>query len=128
MNDKTVGKKTSHQSQHKRELKREYLEAPTRAGVFVIRHRASGRFLVDGSPNAQATLNRHGFELRMGRHRINAMQHDWNGDGEAGFLFEVLDLVKPSNDPAFDAENELRTLVALWCEELGAAAPGTYAS
>lgn len=82
----------------KRALKREYLEAPTRAGVFAIRHVSSGRLLVDGSQDAQASLTRHAFELRLGRHRNRALQHDWNTDGNAGFVFEVLDLVKPSAD------------------------------
>jgi hypothetical protein len=110
----------------KRTLKRQYLEAPARAGVFAIRHLPSGRMLVDGSANAQASLTRHAFELRLGKHRDRALQHDWDTAGNTGFVFEVLDLVMPSDDPAFDAACELRTLIALWREEMGAAG-GRYA-
>ena len=111
----------------KRALKRQYLDAPPRAGVFAIRHLSSGRLLVDGSTDAQASLTRHALELRMGRHRDRALQHDWNIDGNAGFVFEVLDVVKPSADPAFELKHELRALIALWQGELGANANGTYA-
>jgi hypothetical protein len=107
-----------------RTLKRAYLDAPTRAGVFAIRHLPSGRLLVDGSPNAQAALNRHAFELRMKMHRNRDLQRDWSADGEAGFAFELLDVVKPNDDPAFDAVRELAGLVVLWREELAVAGPG----
>jgi hypothetical protein len=110
----------------KRDLKRQYLEAPTRAGVLAIRHLPSGRLLVDGSPNAQAALNRHAFELRMGQHRNLAMQHDWNRDGEAGFSFDVLDVLTPSDDPAGDTRRELQALLSLWCEEMGVSLAGVY--
>ena len=78
----------------KRALKRAYLEATDRAGVYAIRHLASGRVLVGGGLDAQAALNRHAFELRMKKHRSPDLQHDWNADGEAGFAFEVLDRIR----------------------------------
>jgi hypothetical protein len=105
----------------KRELKRQYLEAPSRAGVLANRHLASGRVLVEGSANARAALNRHAFELRMRLHRNRDLQRDWDAAGEAGFAFEVLDLVVPREEPGFDAKRELEALVALWREELGVA-------
>ena len=112
----------------KRELKRQYLEAGPRPGVYAIRHPASGRLLVDGSVNPQAALNRHVFELRMKRHRNRALQRDWDEGGEAAFVFEVLDLVPASDDPAFDAKRELQALVDLWREEWRAPADGGYAA
>jgi hypothetical protein len=99
-------------------LKRQYLETNTRAGVYAIRNQITGRALVAGSTNAQGTLNRHHFELRHGQHRNAKLAQDWVEHGESNFLFEVLDRVKPSEDPAFNAAQELELLVSLWRQEI----------
>ena len=103
---------------HNKTLKRQYLETKTRAGVYLIRNRVTGRAMVAGSLNVQATLNRHQFELRMGKHRHAALAQDWVQHGETQFHFEVLDTVRPSEDPAFDAAQELDILVSLWRQEI----------
>lgn len=41
-------------------------------------------------------------------------RRDWREHGEASFVFEVLDRVKPRADQAFDAAREPENLVALW--------------
>jgi hypothetical protein len=99
-------------------LKRQYLETKTRAGVYAIRNQVTGRALVAGSTNAQGTLNRHQFELRHGLHRNARLAQDWVEHGESNFLFEVLDSVKPNEDPAFNAAQELEMLVSLWRQEI----------
>ena len=102
----------------KQMLKRQYLETKTRAGVYAIRNQITGRVLVAGSTNVQGALNRHRFELRDGQHRNARLAQDWAEHGETSFLFEVLDMVKPRDDPAFDAAQELETLVSLWRQEI----------
>ena len=104
----------------KRELKRQYLDDRTRAGVYAIRGLASGRVLVAGSADAQGAMNRHRFELRMKMHRDPALQRDWNELGEAGLVFELLDTVELRDEPGFDLKAELDALAAMWREELGA--------
>jgi len=101
----------------KRELKRQYLEATTRAGVYAIRNLATGRVLVKGSTNAQGALNRHRFELKHGAHANALLRKDWAEHGESSFVFEVLDMVKPREEPGFDVARELETLVELWRQE-----------
>lgn len=109
---------TTERAQH-RALKQHYRENAPAAGVFCIRHRASGRVLLGAAANAEGALNRHRFELRRLAHRQPALQADWRADGEAAFCFEVIDTVKPRpDDPRFDAEAELQTLLALWQDEL----------
>jgi len=103
---------------NKKTLKRQYLETKTRAGVYAIRNQTTGRALVAGSTNVQGTLNRHRFELQHGQHRNVRLAHDWAEHGETSFLFEVLDMVKPIEDPAFSAAQELDTLVNLWRQEI----------
>jgi hypothetical protein len=100
-------------------LKKEYLETKTRAGVYAIRNHLTGRALVAGSANVQGSLNRHLFELRYGTHRDAQLAQDWKAYGECGFSFEVLDMVKHSDDPAFNAAEELAQLTALWRQEMG---------
>lgn len=102
----------------KQTLKRQYLEVKTRAGVYAIRNRITGRALVAGSNNAEGTLNRHRFELRIGSHRNAKLTQDWAEHGEDSFNFEVLDRVKPNEDPAFNAAQELEALVSLWQQEI----------
>jgi hypothetical protein len=99
-------------------LKRQYLETTTRAGVYAIRNQITGRALVAGSTNAQGTLNRHRFELQHGLHRNARLAQDWVEHGETNFLFDVLDIVKPNEDPAFNATQELEMLVSLWRQEI----------
>ena len=99
-------------------LKRQYLETKTRAGVYAIRNQITGRALVDGSTNAQGTLNRHRFELQHGQHRNAGLAQDWVEHGETNFLFDVLDMVKHSEDVAFNVARELEILVGLWRQEI----------
>ena len=103
---------------NKKTLKRQYLETTTRAGVYAIRNQITGRALVAGSTNAQGTLNRHRFELQHGLHRNASLAQDWVEHGETNFLFDVLDIVKPNEDPAFNAAQELEMLVSLWRQEI----------
>jgi hypothetical protein len=72
---------------------------------------------VGGSADAQGALNRHQFELRQGTHRNRLLSQDWSQHGEACFVFEVLDMVEPRDDAAFDLARELKELVALWRQE-----------
>lgn len=99
-------------------LKRQYLETKTRAGVYAIRNQITGRIMVAGNNNVQGALNRHLFELRHGLHRNVRLMEDWEEHGEASFVFEVLDMVKPREDPAFNAAQELEVLVSLWRQEI----------
>jgi hypothetical protein len=110
----------------KQTLKRQYLETKTRAGVYAIRNQITGRALVAGSTNVQGTLNRHRFELRFGQHRNAELAQDWAKHGEASFIFEVLDIVKPSEDPAFDTARELEALLDLWRQEIPCMAERGY--
>jgi hypothetical protein len=103
---------------NRKTLKRQYLETKTRAGVYAIRNEITGRALVAGSTNVQGTLNRHRFELQHGQHRNARLSQDWVEHGETSFYFEVIDMVKPSEDPAFNAVQELEMLVCLWRQEI----------
>jgi hypothetical protein len=102
---------------NRRMLKQQYLDIKTRAGVYGIKNLVTGRWLVAGSTDVQGALNRHRFELRRGTHRNRLLSQDWLLHGDSSFSYEVLDMVKPRDDEAFDVANELKELVALWRQE-----------
>jgi len=78
------------------------------------------------APDVEGTLNRHRFELDRKAHRNKLLLEDWLRDGAENFRFEIVDTVKPRDDPAFDPAGELAGLLALWTEELGASGERSY--
>ncbi|PKB21796.1 GIY-YIG nuclease family protein [Janthinobacterium sp. 64] len=94
-------------------LKAAYRQQAPALGIIALRHLPSGCTLLERSRNAPGALNRHRFELALGTHRNARLQADWRRDGAAAFRFDIIDSVKPSSDPAFDAEAELDALLAL---------------
>jgi hypothetical protein len=63
-------------------------------------------------------LNRQRFQLSSGGHPNHLLQEDWNRLGPKAFVFEVIDTLKPSENPDSDTEDDLRELEALWLEKL----------
>lgn len=102
----------------RKEMVRKYKESPRPAGVFRVLHQPSGRTLLGSSPDAPAMLNRIRAELKMRGHRNRSLQADWDADGPDAFLFEVLDLLPPSESGEADATADLATLEELWTEKL----------
>ena len=102
----------------RRQVSRAARDAFPPMGLYVIRDAVGGRSRLGASRNVYAALNRIQFELRLGSHGDKALQAQWRQD-PARFSFEVLELVRERADPAFDYEEELRTLLQLHREELG---------
>ncbi|HQR99165.1 MULTISPECIES: GIY-YIG nuclease family protein [unclassified Polaromonas] len=101
------------------ELKKQYRETPPPMGVYAIRSLSSGRVIVEASTNVHAAMNRARFELDRKSYRDKHLQQDWLAFGPDNCRFEVIDLVKRRDDPAFDYKAELAGLLAMWREELG---------
>lgn len=95
-------------------------------GIYAVRHIATGRMLIDRSANTTAALNRHRTELRLGMHRIKALQADWRAQGEAAFAFEVLEAVQERSDPAFDYDAELARMLEAWRVKLPLGSEASY--
>jgi group I intron endonuclease len=100
------------------DMKRAYKEAPRQAGIFQIRNTKNGRILLGSSTNLHGPLNKHRFMLSIGSHDNAALQADWNQHGAAVFAFEILDIVKPSDDANFCLDDELTLLEQIWLEKL----------
>lgn len=102
----------------RKELIQQYKETPRSAGVYRVRHATSGRTLLGSSPDAPAMLNRIRFQLRMKAHPNRDLQADWDSAGPEAFLFEVVDLLPPSDRPVRDPGDDLAMLEELWRERL----------
>lgn len=102
----------------RRDLKRDYQERPKQAGVFQIKNTINGKVLLGSSLNLDGPLNLHKFQLTMGNHRNRALQQDWNSFGADAFVFEIIDIVKVTDDPFFNVGDELTLLEQIWIEEL----------
>jgi len=107
------------QDKTRAEIRRAYKAAPREAGVYQVKNLKSGKIVLGSSKNLHGPLNRHRFMLSIGRHPNEALQTDWNQLGPAAFVFEILEIVKPSDDPAFDLDDELTLLEQIWLEKLG---------
>jgi hypothetical protein len=99
---------------------REYKETLPPAGVFRLHNTVGGKSLVGSTANLPGVLNRHRFQLERGSHPSRELQADWNALGADPFKFEVLDQLKPSDKPDYDATEDLQVLKELWIEKLKA--------
>ena len=111
----------------RRATAREARDAFPAMGVYAIRDRESGRVLLGASRNVPAALNRARFELRMRSHADRALQAAWDQGGPERIAFEVIELVKERDDPAFDYAGELKVLEELHREALAEAAGAGHA-
>ena len=100
------------------EIRRTYKETPRQAGVFQVRNLKNGKVLLGSSTNLHGPLNKHRFNLSIGRHENQALQSDWNQFGPDAFAFEILEVIKPSDDPLFCIEDELTLIEQIWLEKL----------
>ena len=102
----------------RKDIQREYKERPKPAGIFQVRNLANGKILLGSSLNLEGPLNSHKFMLKIGNHRNEALQQDWDKFGERKFVFEVIEVVKVKDDPDFNVTNELSLLEQSWLEKL----------
>lgn len=110
----------------RRELREQARQKPPAAGIYAIRHRATGRVVVASAVNLAAARNR--FDFAVGTGALGALDGQLGGDirahGVDGLEFEVLETV-PVEPGSADAElrADLATLEALWREQLVGAGP-----
>jgi len=107
-------------------LSREYKNTPRTMGIGVVRNATNGKVLLLASPDIPSLLNRHRAQLRLGGHRNQVLQHDWEEAGEQQFAFEVVDTLTPKDTPGYDPAADLRALEQLWLEKLAPFEPAGY--
>lgn len=87
------------------------------AGIFLVTNTKNGKVLLGSSMNLHGPLNKHSFMLRMGSHWNRPLQRDFDLHGVAAFRFEIVDTVKPREEPGFNTHEELSLLEEIWLEK-----------
>jgi hypothetical protein len=108
------------------ELKLIFKETEVPMGVYQIKNNVNGKIFIGSSLNLQGMINRRQFELKMGFHRMKALQEDWNQQGEAAFSFETLQQFKPGNESKRDILKKLQDLEEAWMLQLKANGEAVY--
>jgi group I intron endonuclease len=108
----------SSEAKSRAEIRRAYKETPRQAGIFQVKNLKNGKVLLGSSTNLHGPLGKHRFMLSIGRHDNLALQNDWNQFGSDAFVFEILEVAKPKDDPTFSMEDELTLLEQIWLEKL----------
>jgi len=102
----------------KTELKRKYNQTLTPMGIYIIKNLGNGKIFIGKSKNIPGRINRHKFELENGSENIQKLQRDYNQLGLKNFSFEILDLLEPKEDTAYNYTDDLAVLEELWLEKL----------
>jgi len=103
------------------ELKREYKNRPKNMGVYQIRNLVNGKIFVESSPNLDGMLNRFKMATKYdGDFKPNnrELTREIKEYGPDNFVYEVLDQLKPMEDPLYNYSEDLKTLEELWLEKL----------
>ncbi|MFB9274535.1 GIY-YIG nuclease family protein [Cohnella cellulosilytica] len=108
---------TAKSREERAKLIAQYKEIPIQAGVYQIRNKQSGKVLVDSTPNLKS-LNGRASSLNSGTFPNKELQREWSEYGEDAFAMEVLEVLKPSDNPFVNVKDELKELEAQWIDKL----------
>ncbi len=97
----------------KKELKEQYKEMKTEAGVYQVRNTVNQKILLVATPNLKTINGR-----RMGGFMNKELQKEWKQFGAEAFVFEVLEVLEEKEEGYFDRREELKKLEAKWLEKL----------
>ena len=104
---------------NRREMIKEYKNSLQPMGIVQVRNIRNSRVYLTASANTPGTINSIRFQLRMGSFLPSpGLAQDWKEQGEQNFVVEVLDELKPVDDPAYDYRADLKALEAMWLEKL----------
>jgi len=104
---------------NRREMIKEYKNTIRPMGIVQVRNIRNNRVYLTASANTAGTINSIRFQLKMGAFLPSAgLAQDWKELGEDNFVIEVLDELKPVDDPAYDYRDDLKALETMWLEKL----------
>jgi hypothetical protein len=110
----------------RKELVTDYKQMKFPMGVFQIRNIANGKIYLGSSLNLNAIWNRERLQLEMGSHPNAELQRDWKAAGEANFVYEIISEIEQKEGVAVDYRKEIKSLEALFLEELKPFGPRGY--
>lgn len=104
---------------NRKEMIKEYKNTLRPMGIVQVKNLKNGRVYLMPSLNTRGTINSIRFQLNMGSFLPSpGLARDWKEMGEQGFMIEVLDELKPVDDPAYDYGDDLKALETMWLEKL----------
>jgi hypothetical protein len=104
---------------NRKELVKEYKKTIQPMGIVQVKNLKNGRMYLTASANTPGTINSIRFQLRTGTFLPSpALAQDWREMEEQSFVVEVLDELKPAEDPAYDYRDDLKALETMWLEKL----------
>lgn len=95
----------------------QFKEIPIEAGVFQIRNIVNEKLFIDSTLNLKS-INGRKTTLQLGTHNNKALQKEWTEYGPQAFVMEVLEVLKPSDNPFIIPKDELKKMEASWFEKL----------
>jgi hypothetical protein len=101
----------------KKELKQQYKEMKTEAGIYQIRNTVNNKVFVVSTPNFKTMTGRK-LELISGGHKNIALQDDFNKFGQDSFVFEKLEILEEKEEGYPDINFELKMLFEKWLEKI----------
>lgn len=78
----------------KKENKNAYKQMKFRAGIFQIKNLKDNKLFLKTSTDLDRAYNSDLFQLKLGSHRNQELQNDWNTIGSDNFEFSILDELK----------------------------------
>src|SRR3990172_9979174 len=104
---------------NRREMIKEYKNSLRPMGIVQVKNLRSNRVYLKASANTAGTINSIRFQLKMGTFLPSpGLAKDWKEMGEQSFIIEVIDELKPVDDPAYDYQADLKALEMMWLEKL----------
>jgi len=102
----------------KKELTSAYKQKPEEGGVFLIRNTATGKVLLDSSPNLAGQKNRFEFAKATKSCIHKKLEKDWKTYGCGAFEFEVLEELRQGDaQSSSEFAEDVKTLLEIWEEK-----------
>lgn len=103
---------------NKSEIKKNYKQSLQPMGIYQIKNLVNNKILIGSSKNLPGRINRFKFSLKFGAESNKELLEDYKKYGEGSFSFEILDILNPKEDPAYDYTEDLKVLEGMWLEKL----------
>jgi hypothetical protein len=102
----------------KKELKDEYKQLKFPMGVFQIRNLNNGKIYLGSSLDLNAAWNSQRFQLEAGLHQNNKLQGEWKEFGAENFVYEIVDVIKQTDESTINFRKEIKLLEEMYIDEL----------
>jgi group I intron endonuclease len=103
---------------NKSEIKKNYKQTLPPTGIFQVKNLVNNKILIGSSKNLPGRINRFKFGLKYGTENNKELNNDYKKYGEENFSFDIIDELKPKDDPAYDYTEDLKVLEEMWIEKL----------